>query len=120
MILRTSPSGPLLEGTANGQALVWDATLREWFPGGGQFVHDVVYNVPLIAAGSAITITLNVADVLIGDSIVVNPDVALSDSIAVTQFHESGNGLVDVVLVNYTGVNVTPGNTTFRVAIMRP
>jgi acetyltransferase-like isoleucine patch superfamily enzyme len=120
MRLRTSPSGPELIGTANGQTLVWNATTQQWVPGAGQFVHDVVFNVPLVAAGSAVTITLTVPDVAIGDSVVVNPDVALSDAIAITQFHENGTGQVDVVLVNYTVGNVTPGNTTFRVAIMKP
>lgn len=120
-ILRTSPSGPTIEGTIAGDTLVWNATTKTWdITRAKQFVHDVQFNVPLVAAGSAITITLTVPDVAVGDSVVVNPDVALSDSIAVTQFHENGAGSVDVVLVNYTGVNVTPGNTTFRVGIMKP
>lgn len=31
--LRLAPSGPLIKGDANGDVLIWNATLEEWLPG---------------------------------------------------------------------------------------
>ncbi|HEY0468882.1 MAG TPA: hypothetical protein VGC79_32040, partial [Polyangiaceae bacterium] len=33
--LRASPSGPLFEGTSDGQTLLWDNTERKWYVGTG-------------------------------------------------------------------------------------
>lgn len=121
MQIRLAPSGPVLEGTVTGQTLVWDNTTKQWSAGGGQYVHDVVFNVPVINPGTGITITLTgVPDVAAGDAITVNSPTSLNNDIALGSVHENGANQVDVTLINVSAAPITPGNTTFRVGIMKP
>jgi hypothetical protein len=40
MILREGPSGPIIEGQEDGDSLIWDAQLQQWFPGEGSALPD--------------------------------------------------------------------------------
>ena len=64
LALREGPSGKLFEGTADGQALVWDETTREWVAGpapGDELTYWVFVELYLSAAGGDLRTAISLA-----------------------------------------------------------
>ena len=55
MLLRQPNNGPIVKGTADGQALVWNATLQEWFPGTPAAQGGLLHSVQSFTNGDGVT-----------------------------------------------------------------